>query len=48
MKFVIKHIVGIKHTPETEHRSFLGKFDIQMHSLLCLVSQTDAQDKIGN
>lgn len=47
MKFVIKHIVGIKHTPETEHLS-LGKFDIQIHSHLCLVSQTDAQDKIGN
>lgn len=37
-KFVIKHIVEIKHPPETENLSFLGKLGIQIHSVLCLIS----------
>lgn len=38
IKFVIKHIVGIKHAAETEHLSFLGKFDIQIHYLLLFLT----------
>lgn len=39
---VIKHKAGMKHIPETENLSVLGKLDTQIHSVF---SQTDTQEK---